>query len=118
MVCLWPLLASCQQSDACVVGTEEVKKASENDIVLVDVRTDKEFDQGHVKNALHYDVLQSGFSEAIENLDKNKKYYVYCRSGRRSAKAQQIMQKEGFTDVCNVEGGAIQLGKEGVPMVH
>jgi predicted sulfurtransferase len=43
--------------------------------------------------------------------------YVYCRSGRRSANAQKMMKNIGFQEVCNVKGGVLRLGANGVELV-
>lgn len=112
----WPMLSSCQQSSECLVDAEEVKQAN-NDIVMLDVRTPQEFAQGHLDGAININVLQSDFTKEVEQLDKNKTYYVYCRSGRRSANAQKMMKNIGFQEVCNVKGGVLRLGANGVELV-
>ena len=48
-----------------------------------------------------------GFIYEIEELDKNKNYYVYCRSGARSAKACQIMNELGINNAYNLLGGIL-----------
>lgn len=85
--------------------------------VVLDVRTPQEFDEGHLKGALLLDVKDSeAFDKGIATLDKNKHYYVYCRSGRRSMKACEIMKKKGFS-VTNLDGGIIAWEKEKLPVV-
>lgn len=74
--------------------------------VVLDVRTQEEFDGGHIPKALNIDLrLGPGFLDAINNLDKSKSYYVYCRSGARSAQAVQIMRDLGFSETYNLIGG-------------
>ena len=66
-------------------------------IILVDVRTAEEYGSGHIENALNIDVKQDDFEEiAIKTLPKNKTVAVYCRSGRRSKKAAEILSKNGY----------------------
>ena len=66
------------------------------DVQLVDVRTAKEYAEGHIADAVNMDVLETEFKSQIEKLDKQKKVAVYCRSGRRSKTAANILVKEGF----------------------
>jgi rhodanese-related sulfurtransferase len=74
--------------------------------VLLDVRTEAEFNEGIIPNAINIDI-NSGqlFVNAVEALDKHKNYYVYCRSGMRSAKACEIMNQLGFKNAYNLSGG-------------
>lgn len=77
------------------------------DLVIVDVRTNREFEVGHIEGALNIDVSLPDFKEKIEQLDKNKKYLVYCRSGNRSKFAGRIMEGLGFKEVYNLDGGIV-----------
>ena len=78
------------------------------DAVVVDVRTEDEFNEGIIPNAVNIDI-NSGqqFVNAVEALDQNKNYFVYCRSGMRSAKACEIMNQLGFKNAYNLSGGMI-----------
>ena len=83
-------------------------EADENAIIL-DVRTKDECDDGIIPNAINIDIhTGQDFINAIEKLDKNKNYYVYCRSGMRSAKACEIMNQLGFENAYNLSGGIIE----------
>lgn len=73
--------------------------------VLLDVRTIEEFSEGHIAEALNIDVFSPNFKEEIEKLDKNKAYYVVCRSGGRSSSAAGAMESLGFKKVSNLDGG-------------
>lgn len=70
-------------------------KASPDKVVILDVRTAGEYQSGHVKGAPNVD-FYSNFEQAIQKLPKEKEYYLYCASGRRSASATEIMRKHGF----------------------
>jgi rhodanese-related sulfurtransferase len=73
---------------------------------LIDVRTVDEFKAGHIVNAKQADFNNSQeFSNYLASLDKNGKYLIYCRTGIRSAKAMQLMQDKGFTNVHDLVGG-------------
>ncbi|MEM6685547.1 MAG: rhodanese-like domain-containing protein [Bacteroidota bacterium] len=84
------------------------KEQLENDpnSVIIDVRTQDEVDEGFIPEALHIDIfLGQGFIDEIEKLDPEKNYYVYCRSGGRSAQACAIMNSKGFENTYNLMGG-------------
>jgi rhodanese-related sulfurtransferase len=75
--------------------------------VLIDVRTPDEFAEGHLKNAQNIDYLNDDFEKNIQHLDKSKNYYLYCRSGKRTAEAAAVMQKLGFENIFVMEGGLL-----------
>lgn len=82
------------------------KKFNKKKVVVLDVRTTQEFNEGHLPNAVHIDVMDSVvFVQQVAKLKKNKTYLVYCKSGRRSAKAATIMEQQGFRHIWNMEGG-------------
>ncbi|MFB9057009.1 rhodanese-like domain-containing protein [Mariniflexile ostreae] len=90
---------------------EEWVSQLENDdnAVILDVRTDAEVAEGKIPNALHIDIHKGqGFIDEVEALDKNKNYYVYCRSGARSGKACEIMEEMGFDNAYNLLGGMLE----------
>ena len=81
------------------------RKLNENsNAILLDVRTVAEFQSERIPNAINIDVMESDFLEKIGELDKTKTYFVYCRSGGRSAHACNFMASEGF-EVINLAGG-------------
>ncbi|NUO00954.1 MAG: rhodanese-like domain-containing protein [Saprospiraceae bacterium] len=83
---------------------EETKNA-----VLLDVRTPAEFASGKVKGAVNIDIYNPDFSASIDKLDKNKTYFVYCRSGARSGQACNLMAERGFENLYNLSGGISSL---------
>ena len=83
--------------------------------VVLDVRTEDEFESGHIPNALNIDLrMGTGFIDKVNALDKNKSYYVYCRSGARSAQAVQVMRDLGFSETYNLIGGILEWEGETV----
>lgn len=81
---------------------------NENTIVL-DVRTEDEFNDGHIKNAENIDIYKGqDFLDEVNKLDKSKSMYVYCRSGARSAQACALMENEGFEKTYNLIGGIME----------
>lgn len=80
-------------------------------VQILDVRTAEEFAEGHLRNAVNIDVKQSSFKdEALKRLDRNRRVAVYCRSGRRSATAANILVQNGF-QVTNLLGGILAWQK-------
>jgi len=78
----------------------------DNNSVVLDVRTQEEVDMGIITDAIHIDIYKGqGFIYELEELDKTKNYYVYCRSGGRSGQACAIMNQLGFNNAYNLIGG-------------
>ena len=83
--------------------------AKDDNAVVMDVRTEAEVADGVIVNAIHIDIYKcQEFINEIEDLDKSKSYYVYCRSGNRSGQACKIMEQLGFENAYNLEGGMLQ----------
>ena len=71
--------------------------------VILDVRTEDEFNDGYIPGAINIDIYKGqGFIYRVEELDKSKNYYVYCRSGGRSGQACSIMSQLGFENTYNL----------------
>lgn len=74
---------------------------------IIDVRTAEEFSAGHIDGAINLPVDQIGQQIAgVKGLKMGSTVLVYCRSGRRSAAAAQILQQRGYTRV--LDAGAIE----------
>ena len=77
--------------------------------VILDVRTDVEVAEGIIPNAIQINIYEGqGFIYKLEELDKSKNYYVYCRSGNRSGQACAIMNQLGFENAYNLVGGILE----------
>lgn len=84
---------------------------------LLDVRTQAEYNGGHLQKAFLADWTQPGiFEERIKYLDKNKPVYTYCLVGGRSAAAAARLREMGFTEVYNLQGGITSWKKAGLPV--
>ncbi len=77
------------------------------DAILIDVRTPSEYNFSHIKNSINIDFENSNFVNNIKKIDKNKDYYIYCRSGFRSGKALIEMKQNGIINVHDLAGGII-----------
>ncbi len=86
-----------------VTFKEELSK--NKDIQLIDVRTPEEYQKGYIENAILIDYFSEDFSIKIQELDKEKPVYLYCRSGNRSGKASIMLLDLGFTEIVDLEGG-------------
>ncbi len=74
--------------------------------IVIDVRSDEEVADGMIPNALQMDIYQTQmFIDKLQQLDRTKNYYVYCRSGGRSAQACAIMNQMGIENAYNLIGG-------------
>jgi rhodanese-related sulfurtransferase len=91
------------------------KMSSKKKAMVVDVRTPEEVSEGHLSGALNINFLGENFANEIQNLDKKKTYLLYCRSGSRTRKAADLMQKSGFKHVYMLEGGITAWKEAGKP---
>lgn len=110
--------ALAQSTDSATVVSVETfeKMAKKKKNAVLDVRTPEEMAEGHLINALNFDFLDESFPEKIESLNKNKTYLLYCRSGKRTAKAGALMKAAGFKNVYMLEGGITAWTEEGKPI--
>lgn len=83
--------------------------------IIIDVRTQEEYDAGHLAAVdRHLNLLNGDFEAQLKSLDKDKTYYLYCRSGNRSGQAAELMVESGFNNVYNI-GGYQDLVDAGMP---
>jgi len=101
----------------CNMSAKEYVEEDTKDAVILDVRTQREFDYGHLENAIVIDIYLRNFREEINKLDKEKTYYVYCKTGIRSRSAVNYMLQMGFKNVCNLDGGINYLSRAGAKFV-
>lgn len=83
--------------------------------VILDVRTPDEFKAGHVEGAENINFYDEDFASRIGAKDKEKTYYIYCRSGGRSGKTLDMMKKAGFKKVFDMKGGMIAWNAANMP---
>lgn len=87
---------------------------SKNKTIIVDVREDDEWNEGHIPGAVHIPLGQ--LSARLSELEpyKNSPIITQCRSGKRSAQAQLALKSAGFSSVYNMDGGIQAWSKEGL----
>lgn len=99
------------------VKVEQVTALQSAGSLVLDVREVSEYTEAHVAGSTLIPLGQ--LAQRLQELgaDKNKPVVLICRSGRRSAQAQTILEQAGFTTASNVEGGMIAWQKAGLPVV-
>ncbi len=75
--------------------------------VIIDVRMKHEYNGGKIHNAFNIDVMQPNFKDKLKHLDREKHYFLYCQSGKRSARACRKMAELGFKNIVNLKGGIL-----------
>ncbi len=85
--------------------------------VVLDVRTAQEYSEGYIPNALNIDYNSDSFKAQVSKLDSSATYFVYCRSGKRSAGAAAYMRSIGFSKVYELNGGIVSWGENKYPIV-
>lgn len=74
-------------------------------IVVLDIRTKKEFERGHIKDAKNIDFWGDDFEADIKKLPHDKTYLVHCASGGRSTQSLKVFKKLGFKSIVHMDGG-------------
>ncbi len=82
------------------------KLSADTTVQLIDVRTPKEYRQGHIAGARNIDFLNaSEFETGFRSLDTDRPLFIYYRSGRRSANAARQLEAMGFREIYDLRGG-------------
>jgi len=100
------------------VSAAEATRLMNDDALVLDVREDKEWAEGHIPNARHIPMAQ--LSTRLAELDKfkDKPIVVSCRSGHRSASICRTLKKNGFENVHNLAGGIVAWEQAGLPVTR
>lgn len=92
------------------------KEIKADSVQLLDVRTPEEYADGHIDGAVNINVQSDDFRDmAVRKLSKDSTVLVYCRSGRRSLTAAEILTELGYK-VINLKGGIIEWEENGFPV--
>ncbi|MDE0916871.1 MAG: rhodanese-like domain-containing protein [Flavobacteriales bacterium] len=106
-----------QHSSITTLTTAAFEEMIQKDVILLDVRTPDEFNEGHLENALAMDYYNDDFEKRLMELPKGKAIYVYCQAGSRSSSASKIIADQGHTQVYNLLGGINAWESSGLPIV-
>ncbi len=100
------LFSGCTRQESQVQKLDSIQafemSSQQSEIVIVDVRTEAEYNQGHIQNSINVPLDQ--ITTTMEDIIESKKtpIFVVCRSGNRSAQAQTMLQSMGYTDVIDI----------------
>jgi len=113
--------SSAAAADLPAAGVVSVEVASDlaarDDVVVIDVRTPEEYDEGHLEGATRIGLADADFRDQLDELDRDASYLVYCRSDNRSGQAVAVMNEMGFTTVWDMDGGIVAWSEAGQPVV-
>lgn len=97
-------LTGIELQKANVIGADELKVLmKKEDVQIIDVRGQTEFDSGHIEHAKH--VFVGTIADNLDKIDSNKPTVVHCQSGVRATIAYSILKKNGFENIKNFSGG-------------
>ncbi|WP_346883566.1 rhodanese-like domain-containing protein [uncultured Algibacter sp.] len=104
------LLTSCKGQNTAITTKIDIeilrKEAIGKDVQLVDVRTAKEYNNGHIDDAINIDISnKDNFKQEVSKLDTSKPIFIYCHIGGRSHRASKILETIGFKEVYDFSGG-------------
>ena len=117
LTCIAILLVSCNSS-AQEVNFKDIQPGglaellSGKEVVIIDVRTPPEWERGKVESALTINLNHREFLSAVDELDREPSYLIYCNSGNRSRVASYHMTRMGFENIYNYNGTHFQIRRE------
>jgi rhodanese-related sulfurtransferase len=95
------------------VGPNEATRLLNHDnAIMIDMRDDKEYRNGHIVNSLHAPDIQTAKLEKY----RDRPLIVYCRSGNRSVAYCGKLRKQGFESVYNLKGGVLAWERAELPL--
>ncbi len=100
-----------------VIDVKGVSAMQVSGALLLDVREPDEYAQGHAPGSVLIPLGQLEQRLAEISRYKDQPVALICRSGKRSATAQQLLVRAGFTATTNMEGGMIAWQKAGLPVI-
>ena len=123
LVCLPSGMPGAQDAGLTAISPRQFKTMLDRhkdagDIIVLDIRTPKEFAGGHIEGAVLLDYYSRDFVDRLKKLDRQQTYLIYCRSGNRTGKSLEIFEKLGFARVYHLETGLIGWVQEGYPLVR
>ena len=107
---------SCEQlnpSEINIISESDFIELQDSEYTLIDVRTQDEFDLGHINSAINLDFYSDTFKNDILSLPKNETIVLYCRTNNRSSKTATILQENGYRDILVIKGGINEWVKNG-----
>lgn len=100
-----------------VIDADEVEaRVMQPDVILLDVRSNKEFKEGHIAQAKHYFVGK--MAKNLPEIAKDATIIIQCQSGDRATIASSYLMKHGFTNILNYAGSMMDWKAKGKPVVR
>ena len=87
------------------INNDQVNSLINDKVMVIDLRTEKEFENGKIGSSLNIDFQKREFIDNLNKLDKEKPYIIYCMSGNRSLKASHVMKSLGFKMIYHYKKG-------------
>lgn len=103
-----PFTVSVAQEQVKIITPNELEALLDESLLLIDVRTKVEFDQGYIPGAVQLNFFSKEFEQAMEQYDRYRPVYLYCRTGHRSMDAAAKLISMGFREVYSLEGGMMR----------
>lgn len=88
-------------------------KAKASELNILDVRKDGEYQSSHIENVQHFSL--DLINENMNQIDKNKTYYIHCAGGYRSVIAASILKARGFNNLIDIAGGFNAIKQTDIP---
>ena len=116
LVVLFSCTNHSQQKGIQLVSVQAYAEAlkSTSSATIIDVRTQEEFQGGHLKDAVNFNVVAPEFANQVSQLDRDHAVFVYCKAGGRSADAASIMKDMGFDIIYDMQGGYMAWSAAGM----
>ena len=109
--------ASAAETNIIHVNAQQAQQlVTQKKVVVLDVRTPKEFAGGHIAGATNINFRSPDFAKVISTLDTHKTYLVHCASGGRSTQSLPTFQKLEFKHIYHLDGGIQSWEKAGLPV--
>lgn len=92
------------------------KNSGNPDVILLDIRTKKQFDSVRIENSVNFDFSQTDFPDQISKLDHEKRYIIIDENGRKAAMALELMREQRFPKIHYITGGINEWIKLDMPV--
>jgi len=108
-------LCSCSEQFK-YISVEEFNDFSNNEFILLDVRTLEEFQSGHISRANNIDFFSEDFIKKIKEFDTSLNLILYCRTDNRSSKSAKILSDTDYKNIFVLKGGIEEWISQGNPV--
>ncbi|MBB5040049.1 rhodanese-like domain-containing protein [Prosthecobacter dejongeii] len=115
-LCVLPLAGFAEDKVKHVDAEKAAKLVAEGKVTVLDVRTEEEYKEGHIKGATNVDILSKDFVKKLEAANKTKPVLVHCQAGGRSTRSLPKLEQAGFTEIYHLDGGMADWVKADKPV--